>query len=523
MKGTVSAGGKSVTNGSAVSSTENITYSVTTDADGVATLPITYTGLKASDNIVITASATGTSAVIAEASDLTLTAADSAAYLVGSTGGDSIEVVKGANASVAGHVVDQFGQGPAGTNRVKFTVAGSNLLSSTVKYATVAADGSFSATWTDNSTAAGTATLTFNDVELLGTDGVTYSSASETAVDTVTANVVTAATSAARMTFVKSATATEKDALATAAVKSWGRFDVNIAAPSALGDNSTLTATVYSSTGGPAEGVAVTFASANIQFEGTTQAVVEKGVGSWTGYTNASGQVEVEYTSNIAGAHVVTASAAGFSGTQTVTIAAAGEDAGTEWVIDAPSNVVAGGNAVFSATLVDVYGNSVTTASSSSVTLTHTGAGVLVGTNPADTDASGKVRISLWIGSNETGSAVLALTTTGQTAGAIKATHTITIGVAAADALATWTSNQNDGTVKMYAKNVVGAGKVQFMVNGVEIAWVRAASTSDSKLRLAGAEGAAYLVRTVELVEGQKNALEIYVDGVRLTRSAYAY
>ena len=75
----------------------------------------------------------------------------------------------------------------------------------------------------------------------------------------------------------------------------------------------------------------------------------------------------------------------------------------------------------------------------------------------------------------------------------------------------------------MYAKNVVGAGKVQFMVNGVEIAWVRAASTSDSKLRLAGAEGAAYLVRTVDLVEGQKNVLEIYVDGVRTTRSAYTY
>ena len=85
----------------------------------------------------------------------------------------------------------------------------------------------------------------------------------------------------------------------------------------------------------------------------------------------------------------------------------------------------------------------------------------------------------------------------------------------------TWTKNLNDGTVKMYAKNIVGAGKVQFMLNGEEIAWVRATSAADSKLR--SANGASYLVRTVDLVEGQKNVLEIYVDGVRAWRAAYTY
>ena len=86
-----------------------------------------------------------------------------------------------------------------------------------------------------------------------------------------------------------------------------------------------------------------------------------------------------------------------------------------------------------------------------------------------------------------------------------------------------WTKNLNDGTVKMYAKNIVGAGKVQFMLNGQEVAWVQAADTADPKLLLAGAEGSAYLVRTVDLVEGQKNVLEIWVDGVRTARSAYSY
>jgi len=93
--------------------------------------------------------------------------------------------------------------------------------------------------------------------------------------------------------------------------------------------------------------------------------------------------------------------------------------------------------------------------------------------------------------------------------------------VVGSGAVASWTKNLNDGTVKMYAKNIVGAGKVQFMLNGKEIAWVNATSAADSKLRTAN--GASYLVRTVDLVEGQKNVLEIYVDGVRSARSAYSY
>ena len=85
----------------------------------------------------------------------------------------------------------------------------------------------------------------------------------------------------------------------------------------------------------------------------------------------------------------------------------------------------------------------------------------------------------------------------------------------------TWTKNLGSGEVQMNAKNIVGAGKVQFVLNGQEIAWVRATSAADSKLRIAN--GASYLVRTVDLVEGQKNVLEIYVDGVRAWRAAYSY
>jgi hypothetical protein len=74
---------------------------------------------------------------------------------------------------------------------------------------------------------------------------------------------------------------------------------------------------------------------------------------------------------------------------------------------------------------------------------------------------------------------------------------------------------KEDNTVKVYVDDVVGAGKVQIMHNGVEIAWVDASSQSDPKLRNG------YLVRTIELAPG-KNVIEIFVDGKRVDRKAYA-
>jgi hypothetical protein len=61
------------------------------------------------------------------------------------------------------------------------------------------------------------------------------------------------------------------------------------------------------------------------------------------------------------------------------------------------------------------------------------------------------------------------------------------------------------------------------MLNGREIAWVRAIDATDPKLRTVTAgpmAGVSYLVRTITLQPG-KNALEIYVDGERVRRVAY--
>jgi hypothetical protein len=70
----------------------------------------------------------------------------------------------------------------------------------------------------------------------------------------------------------------------------------------------------------------------------------------------------------------------------------------------------------------------------------------------------------------------------------------------------------------MYAKDPIGDGKIQFFVDGKEIAWINAVDEADPKLRFAKNFG--YLVRSVELNEG-KNRFEIRLDGVRVWRATY--
>lgn len=82
-----------------------------------------------------------------------------------------------------------------------------------------------------------------------------------------------------------------------------------------------------------------------------------------------------------------------------------------------------------------------------------------------------------------------------------------------------WTKRLGNTQAKLYAKDIIGAGKVSFRLNGREIAWVNALDASDRKLRLAG--GSNYLVRTVNLVAG-KNVLEIFMDGERVKRVVYS-
>lgn len=77
------------------------------------------------------------------------------------------------------------------------------------------------------------------------------------------------------------------------------------------------------------------------------------------------------------------------------------------------------------------------------------------------------------------------------------------------------TRRYTEDSVKTYVYDVVGAGKVQILLNGKEVAWVNASDATDRKLR----DGS--LVRTVTLEPG-KNVIEVLVDGVQVRRTVYS-
>lgn len=90
------------------------------------------------------------------------------------------------------------------------------------------------------------------------------------------------------------------------------------------------------------------------------------------------------------------------------------------------------------------------------------------------------------------------------------------------DELEAWTKRISDTQAKVYVKNPVGKGKVQVFVNGEEIAWIRAENNTDPKLRMMDSgpmAGVSYLVRTIELTDANRIAVEL--DGEQLLSVRY--
>ena len=250
-------------------------------------------------------------------------------------------------------------------------------------------------------------------------------------------------------------------------------------------------------------------------------------VGSITVQSTSTGAYKVDVRSNFTGKKVVTVTSGAATITEELWFVAAADDAGVTLTLNVPAVVVPGSTLQITGSLVDAFGNAVSAdGTGEDFNFTYTGPGYAGSVPTATSAVDGSFSYNVLLGANDSGTATVVvgydLNGDGDYAdtGDILVSKTVVIGSSAA-LVASWTKNLNDGTVKMYAKNIVGAGKVQFMLNGKEIAWVNATSAADSKLRTAN--GASYLVRTIDLVEGQKNVLEILVDGVRSARSAYSY
>ncbi|MEY3561805.1 MAG: hypothetical protein RL068_957 [Actinomycetota bacterium] len=80
-----------------------------------------------------------------------------------------------------------------------------------------------------------------------------------------------------------------------------------------------------------------------------------------------------------------------------------------------------------------------------------------------------------------------------------------------ADVPAFYAKQISENKVKIYAKGIVGAGKVSFISNGRQVGWIRANSESDPKLRKTAA--GFYFVRTATIAPGGQVLIEIKVDG----------
>jgi hypothetical protein len=165
LAGSVTAGGKTLTN-SDITTIQSHTVAVTTDADGNATLEVSYTGLTSGKTFDISATALDTDAVetasavtyTAETSDVKIAADDVYA--------GKKQTVNGSSFSVAYKIFDQFGQVPVGTYRAVMTEAGTYAnYSATIAFT----NGVATFTTTENSTTAEAYDLTAT-VEQQNTD-----------------------------------------------------------------------------------------------------------------------------------------------------------------------------------------------------------------------------------------------------------------------------------------------------------------------------------------------------------------
>lgn len=76
------------------------------------------------------------------------------------------------------------------------------------------------------------------------------------------------------------------------------------------------------------------------------------------------------------------------------------------------------------------------------------------------------------------------------------------------------TRRLSDSSVKVWVYGAYGVGKVQILLNGEEVAWVRTSDASDPKLR------GGRLVRTLTLEPGT-NVVEVLIDGKQVRRTVY--
>jgi hypothetical protein len=255
------------------------------------------------------------------------------------------------------------------------------------------------------------------------------------------------------------------------------------------------------------------YAGAVVTISGSTSILFSDGDvdsrGSITVVANASGEFSATlYSTTAMTDAVITVTALGASSTSKVSFVGAGIGEGTSLVVTMPAAVKPASTFQVKAKLSDAFGNGVNTVAGS-IKVTYSGAGIVFGTLPTETDANGELMFSVLLGSNDTGSVNVTVSYDQNADGDyVDVKDLVTAGTTAITATGKVAASSDtivnvgtfSGKLVVYALNAAGS-EVSYKIAGK---WVTQVVTSDLLQRydrVVGATGATIKV-------------DIYVDGV---------
>jgi len=509
----LTAGGLSLTNSDTDDDAESIDVTAKTDADGRASLTVTYSGLDAGDTFTIDANVENSTAT----ADLDFTATAATAMTLDVTdvdpNGSHVEEL-GSRMSVTLALRDNYGLAPANDHRVAYTISSAEM-NANITGTVVFSGGSGNATVSWNDTSDDVADITFAitgaNLEAKDADG------DWVAPDADPANLSHTVVVVDDQNAVDDVTIDDNASDATAAgvygytyapvnlrnVNS--NFDTNLQA--VFDATQTIVVDVVDVDNVGLEGVAVTFSAAGVFFGDETE--VDFGVNSYTAYTDANGNLEVNWDSNIAGVYDITVTAGGKSDTIEVTVTRSSDDADVDaWVLSNNAAYVAAQSTMtVTATIVDVWGNGVN-GSAHAVEVSYSGPGIQVpaASTLTTTSSKGVVQFAVFLGAGDTGTHTVTFThggdnnVVGTGDDDIEVTYTFTIGTAPTPAADT---KVNAGSFKGYVAIYAKGHEGKRLSAKVGADWVVVPALASNFVRVVEYTGAGYTI-----------AVRIYIDRV---------
>lgn len=489
-----------------------------TDANGKVTFTVTTTtaaASQASDSAIITIQAQNVNTATKQGrftinwDDATVTVYD---LSVANAKNDlNRSVAKNGTVNFNFRIADQWAQALSGTYRLLVENTGNTVSTS---YAAVT-NGSASVSVTDGQIAAGSSISTGITVQ----KDVSGTWTNQTPTNTNSSNKITYTIGVLDQTDeVKldtngsstfgSGTADDADTISTKAVAAIDTRVSNAAVAVAGETAVTVTGVVRHATS------SVVRPGARVTVTGTSDMLFATGgvyaLGSITFVADSNGEFSVDVYSNKAQEDtVVTVTSGAGSATKKVTFTVANNAGAKSWVITAPASAKPGSTFMVKGKLVDAFGNGLDTASTDNssaakFSVTYTGPGIVFGSLPTETNASGEFSFAVLLGTNDSGTATITASydydgaSTTYTAAATSAS--VAVGTVAKVNVGSF-----NGKLVVYANGYNGK-RISWKVGG---RWGSAVASSDT----------ARFDRPTPRT-GVTVSVDIYVDGVKqLTKS----